>query len=263
MRHRSILLLAALLITALPVFGYTVYLVDGSHFQAKGPYEVRGEDAIITMLNGTKSSIALSQIDIERTRRANADGHAGALVLETPQEPRAEAAPERPQLSDVAGERRLGDRLTQTRPRERQQARQTATHEATATSDLPRTASGAVDLMRFRRVSYSDLEVGGQISRLLRARGLDGVALYEGTRPGHIFLELTTNSEAAVFRALQGAAEVLLQVHGQTNVEALELFMATDRRQRAGQFLITPENAVELTTRAVDVPTFFVRYTQF
>lgn len=261
MRHRSTLILAALLLATSPLLAFTVYLADGSHFQAKGPYEVRGDNAIITLLNGTQTSIALSQIDVERTRRANAEGHAGALVLETPQEPRAAAGPDRTQLSEVAGQRRLGDRLDSSRSQGRPAPRP-ASDESGAT-DLPRTASGAVDLMHFRRTSFSDFEVGSQISRLLRARGLEGVGIYEGTRPGHVFLDITTNSEAAVFRALQGCAEALVQIQGQGNVEALEIFMATDRRQRAGQFLMTPEKAVELTTRQLDTPAFFVRYAQF
>jgi hypothetical protein len=263
MRHRSILLLVAMLAVGVPLFGYTVYLTDGSHFQARGPYEVRDDQAIITLPNGTRTSIDLSQIDVERTRRANAAGHAGALVMETPEPPRAEPAPERPQLSDVAGQRRLGDRLTQqAQSAQRSQAASESSAHATS-SEMPRTATGAVDLLRFHRVGYSDLEVGAQISRHLRARGLEGVAIYEWTRPGHVFLEFSTNSEAAVFRALQFAAETLLQVHGQGDVEAFELFMATDRQERAGQFLMTPEKAVQLTTRELDVPTFFVRYAQF
>jgi hypothetical protein len=248
-------------LTALPLYGYTIYLKDGSHFQAKGPYEVQGENALIVLPNGTRTTLPLAQVDVERTRTANRDGYAGALVMETPLEPRAQAQPERPQLSEVAAERRLGERLQSRGAREPS----TAQTERAVAAEAPRTAAGNVDLMRFRRVAYGDRAVSATLTQLLRARGLEEVALYEGTRPGRVFVDLTTNSEAAVFRALTATAEAMSQLaaQGLAQVQALELLMATDRRQRAGQFLITPDNAAELTSRQLDAPSFFVKYTEF
>ena len=45
--------------------------------------------------------------------------------------------------------------------------------------------------------------------------------------------------------------------------DADELFLATDHRSRAGQFLITPERAQELVDKKLDVAQFFVKYVEF
>ena len=39
--------------------------------------------------------------------------------------------------------------------------------------------------------------------------------------------------------------------------------MATDRRTRAGQFLLTPERARELASKELDVTAFFIKYVEF
>jgi hypothetical protein len=261
----SLLLLAVLLMSTAPLLGYTIYLKDGSHFQAKEPYKVRGDNALIVLPNGTQTSLPLSQLDAERTREANRDGYSGVLVMETPLEPRAQPAPERPKLSEVAADRQLGARIPGSQPRERPAAPTAVARDTEGAADAPRTSSGHVDLMRFRRVPFADLALSSTLSHHLRSRGIDEVTVYEGTRPGRVLLELTTNSEALVFRALIGAAEAMAQLgaQGVTEVEALEVLMITDRRLRAGQFVITPENAAELTSRRLEAPAFFVRYTQF
>ena len=119
--------------------------------------------------------------------------------------------------------------------------------------------------MRAPRTPFSDVDLGSKIGSLLRSRGVDQVAIYAGTRPGRVFLDFTTNSEAAVFRALRAGAETLMQLEqsGVNGVSAFELLMTTDRRQRAGQFLIDSERAQELTTRQLDESGFFLKYVQF
>ena len=100
---------------------------------------------------------------------------------------------------------------------------------------------------------------------MLRAKGIERVGLYEGTAPGRVLVDVTTNSEGAVFQALNAAAEALLALEARNPgaVSELELYMATERRQRAGQFLLTPERARELAGKQVDVATFFLKYVQF
>jgi hypothetical protein len=46
-------------------------------------------------------------------------------------------------------------------------------------------------------------------------------------------------------------------------VEALELVMTTPDRERAGQFVVTPETAAQLMTKEVDIATFFLAHVQF
>ena len=44
---------------------------------------------------------------------------------------------------------------------------------------------------------------------------------------------------------------------------AFELLFTTPARERAGQFVLTPDMATELVAKKVDVTAFFVRNVQF
>ena len=44
---------------------------------------------------------------------------------------------------------------------------------------------------------------------------------------------------------------------------ALEVVMKTPARERAGQFVLTPETATALVAKKVDAPAFFVANVQF
>jgi hypothetical protein len=46
-------------------------------------------------------------------------------------------------------------------------------------------------------------------------------------------------------------------------VEALELVLTTSDRERAGQFVVTPETAAQLMGKEVDIQTFFLAHVQF
>src|SRR5947199_1264929 len=76
MRHPrpAILFLAALLASAtllLAASAYTIFLKDGSSLVARQKYTVQNGRAIIILLNGTETFVALDKIDIPRTDAAN------------------------------------------------------------------------------------------------------------------------------------------------------------------------------------------------
>ena len=73
------------------------------------------------------------------------------------------------------------------------------------------------------------------------------------------------NSEGGVFQAIGASAQALLGLEEKQvgSIEAIELFLATDHRQRAGQFLITPERAHELVSKELDLTQFYVKYVEF
>jgi hypothetical protein len=91
------------------------------------------------------------------------------------------------------------------------------------------------------------------------------VELYQGTQASRPFAEISTNSEASVFRALKIAAEALLAVQQDhpDKVSALELLLATPERERAGQFVLTRDLARDLVGDHVEVAHFFVEHVQF
>ena len=100
-----------LLLVALPVSAYTVYLKDGAQLIAKQAPEIRGDMAIITLQNGTQSSLPASEIDLERTRLANQSDLGSALILEGGEFTADPASPE------PKREERLSDLITRNRSR--------------------------------------------------------------------------------------------------------------------------------------------------
>ena len=264
MRSPRALPVAALLLGLVLVQGtaaaYVIVLKDGSRIMAEEKYRVEGERAIIELPNGTVTFIALDQIDVQATDKANEAGYGKALVIEggeARERTEADSAPEaerRRTLADLVAERDA-DR-TRLEPQRRRQP---------ATGPLRRTPAGFVDFQTIPRQPLRDVELTTQIQGAFRGRGIDELELYQGSEAGRIFVEVTTASEASVFRALEVAAETLLAVreeHG-GRVSALELLLATPDRQRAGQFVLTPEMARELAEDEVQVAEFFVEHVEF
>ncbi|MGB5176468.1 MAG: hypothetical protein WBQ30_17155, partial [Thermoanaerobaculia bacterium] len=101
--------------------------------------------------------------------------------------------------------------------------------------------------------------------RFLRTLGVESVQMYEGSDGTRAFLEITTNSEAAVFRTLDATADTLLHLINRfpDRIQSLEILMFTSDRDRAGQFHITREVAVALADKEMDTSEFFIQHVQF
>lgn len=261
--HRRIQVLLSILIiaiVALPAGAYTIYLKDGSRLIAKEKHRIEEGKAIIVLQNGTRTFIEASEIDIARTEQANLGDYGTALLLEDGQLVEAQIKPteqKEQRLTDVASRAESGGALT--RPQSR---RQTA---AAPDISQPRIESGAVDLTAFPRAPFSEMEVSAETTRFLRTLGVESVQMYQGSDSTRAFLEITTNSEAAVFRSLDAAADTLLHLLNRypDQVQSLELLMFTSDRDRAGQFHITREAAVALADSELDTSEFFIRHVQF
>ncbi|MGH9361162.1 MAG: hypothetical protein ACRD2T_04540, partial [Thermoanaerobaculia bacterium] len=128
-----------------------------------------------------------------------------------------------------------------------------------------KTGAGYQDFMTRSRQPFANLEVAAELLELYRGRGVEEVQVFAGTRGDRPFVELTTNSEASVLQALNASADALVQLRRRfpAKVAALELLMTTPARERAGQFVLTPEMADELASKKVEVTAFFVRNVQF
>lgn len=241
-----LLILAALVTT--PLFAYTVYLKDGSRLIATEAPAIENGQAIITLQNGTRTSIAASEIDLEKTRAANKTDYGTAMVLEEgtfTEMTEENAGRERGRLSDVANRPTVGQR-----PRARREM----------------TFGDGDSLENWQRTPYrGNLDLAGEILEVFRSRGIEQVGIYQGTRPGRILLELSTNSESAVFRALKITAGALSRVHGlyPNEVQAVELVLATAQRERAGQFVLDPEDAAQLLTEGAEISSFYVANVRF
>ncbi|HEX4961436.1 MAG TPA: hypothetical protein VF173_11400 [Thermoanaerobaculia bacterium] len=258
LRFGFLALLALVAAAAFAASGYIVYMKDGTSITAKEKYKVDKDRALITLPNGQQTFILLSLIDVAKSDRLNRDGYGSAVVLPSaPQEtPATGKATKDRTLSDLINSRAAAPRDLPTSRRDK---------NAPVPGRLVKTRAGFNDLSTLPQKPYSHSDVAAELQQAFHAQGLDEVEIYEGTQSDRPFLAVTTNSEGSVFKALSAAANALLRVRDQFpgKVSALELLMTVPSRERAGQFVLTPDQATELAAKKTDVAAFFVRNVQF
>ncbi len=262
MRHPRFALLALLgLLAAAPLIaaGYTIFLKDGSRLVAKEKYKIENGRAIITLPNGTQTFVAAAQVDVKRTEEYNRAGYGGAVVLPgTPQDVGSAPAESQKEktLADLIASRAAAPRDLPGSRREKA--------ESTAGS-LTKTKAGYLDFAAVARRPYPHSEVALELQQFFRGQGIEEIQIYQGTRADHPLLEITANSEGSVFKSINTAANALLHVRDlfPDRVAAFDLMLTTPERERAGQFVLTPEMSTDLVSKKLDVTAFFVRNVQF
>lgn len=282
MRRLSFMLSVALicLLLAAPLAAYTIYLKDGSRVIAREKYRVENGKAIIVLPSGERTALDANQIDIKRTDEANRSNYGTAIVLEQ----NAPPTPGAPQTAPGQRQPRLSDLITQRKaePRDLPTARRDSAREAPAPSassagvSMPppgsapatgarKTPAGFVDFSSLTRKPYTHLEVTSELQQFFRSQGLEEVGIYGGTSSERPLVEITTNSEASVFRALSVASNALLHVRDRFPqwVSGIDLVLTTPERERAGQFALTPEMAADLVSKKMEATAFFVDHVQF
>jgi hypothetical protein len=246
-----------LLLCAAPLAAYTVWLKDGTSIAARGKYQVKKGKAIITLVNGEQSSLDASQIDVARTEAANRGKDYGTTDLgNTRVMPGEEPLP--------PPNKTLTDLIASHRPssRELPAAKRVS---AVTTAQATRSKGGFLDLSTLQHVPYPRTEVAVDLQQFFRSQGVEEVEIWTGTQPDRLLVEVTAGSEASVFQGLTASANALLRVRERfpQTVAALELVMKTPAREKAGQFVLTPEIATDLVAKKVEVQAFFVANVQF
>ncbi|HEV7508725.1 MAG TPA: hypothetical protein VGS07_27850 [Thermoanaerobaculia bacterium] len=259
LRIPAILALLGLLApAAFAAAGYMVYLKDGHTIPAKEKYKVENGKAIITLLNGTQSFLPLDQVDVAKTDEANRDGYGKAVLL--PGSPK-DVGP----VAKAQKDRTLDDliRARGAAPRELPASRRDKS--VGSPGQMSKTKAGFNDLSTLPQRPYANAEVTTELQQSFHGQGFEDVEIFEGTQGDRPLLIITTNSEGSVFKALSAAANALLRVRERfsNKVGALELLMTMPSRERAGQFVLTPDQASELAAKKVDLTAFFVRNVQF
>jgi hypothetical protein len=256
----ALILLAGITATALlAAAGYTIFLKDGSSLVAKQKYTIQDGRAIITLLNGTQTFVRADQIDIQRTEAANKGGYGtGVLIPGSPQDiGTVPAQPRRDEtLSDLIHQKGAGPRDVPASKRDRDQP---------AGGRLLKTKAGYNDLSTLTRKPYAHADITAELQQFFHGQGLEGIEISEGTQGDRPLIEISTNSEGSVFKALGIAANALLHIRDASpnRVAAFEVLLTTPARERAGQFVLTPEMAADLAAKKMDVTAFFVRNVQF
>lgn len=265
MRHprvpRPAILAALALFLAAAVLaasGYVVVLKGGKTIAAREKYRVANGRAIITLPNGTQTFVPADQIDVAKTEEVNRAGYGTAVILPgAPQElnPSATQPPKEKTLKDLITSREAVPHEAPVNRREKTEA----------SGKLLKTKAGYSDLATLPRRPFASAEVTAELQRFFRSQGIEEVQIYQGTQGDRPLLEITAASEGSVFKALTTTANALLRVRDvhPGRVAGFELLLTTPARERAGQFLLTPEMATDLVSKKVEVTSFFVRNVQF
>ena len=267
MRSLRLTLLACLLaLCAGPLAAYVVWLKDGTSINARGKYEVKNGRAIITLVNGEQSFIDAAQIDVARTEAANRGKDYGATDLGT-----TRVVPGEEPVAPTA--KSLGDLVTTHRPSARQLPTARRANER-APGQAARSLAGYLDLAALQNVPYPRTEVSADLLQFFRSQGVEEVEIWSGSQADRLLIEITTASEGSVFQGLTAAANALLRVRDHfpppmpptppaSQINAFELVMKTPAREKAGQFVMTPEAAAALAAKRIEPPAFFVANVQF
>lgn len=245
-RHLAVLIVLALV--AGPACAYTIFLKDGSKIIARQEYKVEGDRAIIILQNGTQTFLGLDEIDVERTRQANTSELGNALVLQEGRfvditEAEKASRPQQESLEDLI-----------------------ASGRATASS-VPRAGTSELEIGTptptepAERSTLADPELLSLVQDIFDDRGLSDFTMYERNEDGSALLEVTTDSEAAVFRSIEGAARILARANEDRrgSLDAIELVMSTSNHAAAGRFHLTQKQVKELLEDKADLPTFYIR----
>lgn len=261
MRLRNLGMSALLLTLTSPAWAYTVYLKDGSKIIAKERYRVKGDQAVLILPNGTETSIPANSIDIKKTEAENRDDIGTALVIEGGKARQARPG-EIQSEQDRNRDKRLADLIAEraVATRKLPEARRENTESTPVTS-----GSGNPDLSTLARRPYQEADIASQIEAALDAAGVAGASVFQGTASSRPFVFFSANSEAEVMAGITAGADALLKVQQlfPGRVSALELLMVTTNNERAGQFLLTPDQASDLVNKRVSPTAFFMENVQF
>lgn len=254
MRTFGRLVLALLLIlVGAPALAYTIYLKDGSQLMAKQKYEVRGGRAIITLPSGTETAIALSEIDIERTEKANVQDLGTAILIEDGKT--KGMAETKPPKSDEA---KLADLIRSGSAGVRDTGAAAASGVASGAAPRPRGFSEDT-APAVSRVPLRDSALGAQLKDFIGGRGLP-VEVVQGASARRPLLVYETDSEGPVFRALLASAAALIEVRSRTPgaVEGVDVLCQTSDGSPAGRFALDPQQAADLLAGRAEITRFFV-----
>lgn len=261
MRRTAPALLTALaLLLAGPLAAYTIYFKDGRTLQTKGKHRVVNGRAVVTLLNGTQASFDPREIDEKRTTEMNKTDLGAAEILDTGtrQAPGAPPPQREQRISDLIASRGAG-------PRDAAPARRETQPAGAAEGRAPRSRSGFPDFSQMAHTPYGSADVAAELRQFFLGQKAEGVDVFQGTQDGRPLVVVTTSSESSVFRALSVGANALLHVRDRFpgQVSGLELLMTTPNRERAGQFVLTPEMAQDLVAKRVGLVSFFLDNVQF
>lgn len=256
-RSTPVLLTVLVLALAAPLSAYTVYLKDGRTIKTKDKPRIVNGRALVTLLNGTEAAFDPNEIDSRRSEEMNKKNLGAAEIIDggpsgTQPAPAAPQGQSPSRLTDLAG-RGIGPRDAP------------ALRGSSSPATAGRTSTGFPDLLTTPRTPYADAAVASELRTFFLGQKVEGVEIYQGTQSGRPLAEITTSSEGSVFKALSVGANAVLHIRDRfpQAVSGLELVMVTPARERAGQFVLTPDMAEDLVAKRVNLVAFYLENVQF
>lgn len=249
-KRAFIVCVLATLVATSAFAAYVVILRNGSRVIARDKYEVKGQMAVITLQNGTLTSIPMSQIDIPTTDKLNARNLGDAIPLDWV-DPETKPKPTPTPTPRIAGLGSLKIGLA-------------APEESKA---LPTPTPGIM----YRETKYPDARVEQVFQQTLDAYHLYLYRSSLGTRAGFLFIEVSVNGQPEAFKALQAICtayhlivEDLTKKNQKDRIpETVEVQMLNESGREAGLFRLTPVDAAELATGKATADNFFVQHVIF
>ena len=220
---------------AAPLFAYSVKLKDGSIIFARTKYEVRGKKAIITLQNGTVTSVDVDLIDIPGTDQYNKDNPGNVLVIEpgTEKQPSVSTVPAPPTVSLQEIIRRKNVKLGAPTGRPGSEV-----NAATAQQQV-------------------DMQVEQTFRKVLDGANINQYRL--SNSKGKVRFLATANTEEAVFNTVSAAARALAELGGRGKDVAVEIVLTTSAGESGGNLEMTPEQARLLVNGNMTVAEYYVK----
>jgi hypothetical protein len=219
---------------------YIVILKNGTRYRAKDRWTMSNGKAIVQLENGTTLQIEPNLIDVAASEQATRSGYGDAKVLTTPEGAQPTATP-KPSLGEITRIRR-------------QQQQQQATQPGATAPAVPATTPNIT----------GPGALGTDVtSRFVGA--YENVGFYDAKvtnpSPYTVRVQITTDNEDQVFKALSATSYMMRRVPALTNsrIDTVELFMGMVNGGTAGRFLMSQDDAKAIDDKALTIEAFFVR----
>jgi hypothetical protein len=235
-RNRLFVVLAALLAFCPAAFGYVIKLKDGSLIFARTKYTVKGDRAIITLENGTVTAMKLDLIDVDGSETYNKENFGNVIAIDTPEGHKPTPAPGAPPTA------RLQDYIKDRNPRMQLPANGAAQKSEAGSGP----AFGQVDA-----------NLQGAVSKVFDGAGINQYKLTNFK--GKTGLLVTTNTEEAVFNAINAAARALSDPASRAFTDPLHIVLTTSSGESAGTLEMNPDQARLLVNGQINAAEFYVK----
>jgi hypothetical protein len=232
---------AVWLLTAGVGLAYVVILKDGSKIFARAKYEVRGQNAIITLENGNITQIPVSQIDVPGSDKYNKENVGNVIAIATPKEK---------ELETPTTNQKKGKNLEEFIKERKKQDLGTPPPAAPKPAAAPPPAAPNAPSGGSTGNPYIDREA----ERIFGEAGITHYRLSPGPRVAFIASE-----EDAVFRTLNAAAKLIVGLGASGKAASLDVSIVSASGEDGGKFKMTPDNVRGLTEGSETASEYFVK----